>query len=82
MLSGATDLELAMNEETCRASAQFMKFTQNLRTKNRALCAASELKEEMTGVELKDWQNDACLALDEYDCLFPPDVLFDLNPWF
>lgn len=54
-----------MDDNTCRASAQFGRFVENLRTQKRAKTARLALKEEFTGVTLHDWQNEAVLNLDE-----------------
>lgn len=83
ILEGQTDLELALNDETARPSAQFMKWTQNLRNKNRAQSAAVLRKLQMTGMELSEWQNQAVLNLDECDNPFSvPLFLFNTEQPF
>lgn len=69
VVSGATDLELAMDDQTCRASAQFMRFTTNLRAAQRAEVARIAQKEAMTGVVLREWQDSIVTSLDEYSPL-------------
>lgn len=75
MLAGATDLELAEDDTTCKAAAQFMRFTASLRANQRAKIAATALKAQMTGVELRDWQETVVDKVDKYDCLFAPTEL-------
>jgi len=70
ILGGKTDLELALDSNTLKASASFQKFSQNLRHQAREKEARARAKEEMTDIILRDWQNEAVLNLDE--CVLPP----------
>lgn len=54
-----------MDDRTCKASAQFLRFTANLRSNHRAKIAAVALKDRMTGVVLRDWQEEIRSTLDE-----------------
>ncbi len=74
MLRGATDLDLAMDDDTCGTLARYPRFATNLRAGKRAKTAEAALKQKMTGVELKDWQEAIVTAVDEYDS-FPDTVL-------
>lgn len=71
ILQGKTDLELALDNNTLKASAQFMRFTQNLRIQAREKERKDDERRRLTGVELRDWQNEAVLALDTYVPLPP-----------
>lgn len=71
VLQGKTDLELAMDDSTCKASAQYMRFVQNLRMQAREKEAREREKRRLTDVVLRDWQNEAVLNLDKYVKLPP-----------
>lgn len=66
VLAGADALELAQNDNTCKAAAQFQQFTRQLRSAMRAKKAKAKLKLDLTDVVLRDWQEDAVSQLDEY----------------
>lgn len=70
IIEGKDDWSVAVGEDTARASAQFHKYAEKLRKMARARFAEAQLKQQMTGVVLRDWQNQAVLDLDQYElCL-------------
>jgi len=75
VLSGATDMEIAMDDSTCRASAQFARFTQTLRASQRAKLAQEALVEEYADAVLRDWQQDVVTRLDKYVPLPPAEFV-------
>lgn len=67
VLAGHTDMQLAANDQVCGAAARFRAFTKDLRAAQREAQAKAKLKQDMTGIILRDWQNQAVLDLDEYE---------------
>ncbi len=70
VLSGANDLELAMDDSTCRASASFARFTEVLRTRQREKVAHDALTARFEGHVHRPWQAEAVAHLDQY--VLPP----------
>ncbi len=64
IVAGKTDLQLAMDDNTCKASAQFARFTQNLRNQLRAKTADEALSEMFDRSGLQTWQQDCVDKLD------------------
>ncbi len=65
VLAGNNDLQIAMDDNTCKASAQFHRFTENLRACQRAKQAQMELEASFDNKVLRPWQTTAVEALDE-----------------
>lgn len=78
VLKGDSFLSIAREDSTCKASAQFMRFSENLREAHRAEVAKKGLKEAMTGVELRDWQEQVVDKLDKCGkrLRFPTHLVF------
>ncbi len=72
MVGGASDLELALDDSTAKASAQFQKYATRLRRNLRAKVSADARKLAFTDVVLRDWQEDALARLDECEPNFFP----------
>jgi len=70
IMQGKSDLELTLDDNTVKASAQFQRFAANLRILAREKEAKEREKLRLTDVVLRDWQNQAVLNLDE--CVLPP----------
>jgi len=66
LVAGATDLELAMDDSTCRSSATFTRFTIMLRAAMREERARVALEAEMADVTLRPWQMKIVEVVDEY----------------
>lgn len=66
VLSGKDDLQLAMDDSTCRASAQFARFTDNLRNRQREKVAKEVLAKSFEDKPLKPWQKTAVASIDAY----------------
>lgn len=71
VMEGKTDLELAADDTTCKASAQFMRFTARLREAKRAQDAMKRQEEAMKNTVLRPWQQEAVDVLDRYPKLPP-----------
>ncbi len=79
VLSGKGDLDIAMDDSTCRASAQFARFTENLRTKHREKTAKEALTASFVDKPLKPWQAEAVVHLDV--CVYPVQLVLKQYPW-
>jgi len=66
ILAGASDLDLARDDSTCKAAASFMRFTTNLRHKLRAETARKEMEDRYNAAALRPWQQDVVFKLDTY----------------
>lgn len=78
VLEGKNDLELALEDSTCRASAQFQRFSENLRAMQRSKAAREALELSLENKPLRPWQEEAVANLETYDIrttlVWKPDV--------
>ncbi len=79
VLSGKGDLDLAMDDSTCRASAQFARFTELLRSRQREKTAKEALTASLEDKPLKQWQTDAVAVVDGYD--FGTTLVWSKDEW-
>lgn len=66
VVSGKTDLELQLADETVNQMAQFQRFTTSLRANLRAQAAVDAQAAELEGCQLRNWQEEVADRLDEY----------------
>lgn len=59
-------MEVLTSDETAAAAARYTAYHRELEAQRQQALEMSQLKQELRGVVLRDWQNRAVLDLDEY----------------
>lgn len=66
VLQGKSRMDILTSEETAVAAARFTAYHRELEAQRQQAQEMQALKQELRGVVLRDWQNQAVLDLDEY----------------
>jgi len=82
-MQGRSELEVLLDDATAVAAAKYGGYHAHLRELAHAQKEKTLLKEEFTGIELREWQNQAVLDLDEYfpHFLSPSPVSWTGRDW-